>query len=198
MRSRLAIFFWRHGQRVANIMSLTRRGVAKAEWRSSRAARRPVPPQRRREEVDNDDADAECVVCYEPIEPSKRMHFPCASHWVCEACWRRVDACPTCRVGKDGESGEARRERRERDERALQAVGMPRVTEVVAFVGGDPGPMAVENLTVVAPSGIPPGLRELLPDLLRRDLVQRRRGEFDTRAVRVRSLLEPFGEADHA
>lgn len=171
------------------------RGVSKNLWKTSRAGRRPART-RMRDEINEEEEEKECVVCYEQFDVAVRSHFPC-SHWLCEKCFARVDACPTCRVGKDGLSGEERRARREQAERTLR----PQLHHVIAFVGGDVGPLAPENLTVVAPGGVPRGLRDLLPDLLRRNLLAdagRVVGGGRGGGVRVRSLLSPFGEGDHA
>ena len=190
-------------------MSTSSRGVTKSSWRSSRAARRPVAPRRRRDEVDDEEADKECSVCFE--EPEEKSFFPC-NHFNCSRCFERVDCCPICRTGKDGESGEARAARqqaqRDRERAAMGAMGgaMGGVgsVQVIAFVGGDAGPMHSGNLNFMAPAGLPPALRELLPDLLQRGLVsdamrQMGQGGRGGRGVlRVRSILSPFGDADHA
>lgn len=93
----------------------------------------------------------ECCVCFEEIPEAEYRYFPC-SHWTCDACFQRVDHCPTCRIGKDGRT---QQERQASDEE--QALGNAQLfarrlvaatSRVVFFQGGDAGPMAPENMSV--------------------------------------------------
>lgn len=161
---------------------------------------------------DEDPLDKECSVCYANTAVDDRKHFPCSSHWVCKVCYPRVTSCPMCRVGKDGSTQDARVERdREPVLMVVQWESMqdgsiqPRTRRprVVTFNagGGQGGPMTATNITVHAPGGLPQALRDILPGILSRSLVQRDRRAQDraeAEVVRIRSILSSFGDPDHA
>ena len=54
-----------------------------------------------------DTADETCCVCLEDYGPESRRFFPCM-HWVCTACFEKIELCPCCRMDKEGQSEQER------------------------------------------------------------------------------------------
>jgi hypothetical protein len=130
-------------------------------------ARNPSPPPPPAETEE----DQTCCVCLtDDVADRAKSYFPCA-HFLCDACFARVEHCPKCRRGKDGSTDDERRAAgdalyRDAHARAQDLFDMLRSTpRVVHYVGGDPGPFAPENMTI-STSVLPRGVAAALPQLL--------------------------------